>query len=480
MLEVHRVISQLAEQLPLAADLGLDTVPLTATPDESLRVARGKTRIASPPVWFGAIKPSRLLAAPTDSHAAAEKRGQSLSVDATAEPDTDDDDEERKEKSSILRLFENPLVSSRVVSDLLRKFLGTSRSRGHDAAGDELQVGAVRRALAVSSDAWPTPTAIQFTDNGRPAATLGIVGTLHPEWDEFAGRYRPDWCRVISSPLTAATDVSAAGVARDVSAAGVARDDILRRRLARMGLGLRALRARPDGDELDIEALIGMVADTRSGHSPPEHVYVERRKIARDLGVLILLDASGSVTDADPDGHAVHEHQRRAAATLTATLEELGDRVALYAFRSHGRDNVRLLGLKTFNQRFGAAPRARLNRIEPSGYTRLGAAIRGAGELLEAQAGTANRLLLVLSDGLPYDHAYEGRYAEADTRRALGELRSRGVACLCLSLSSGTEPAAVKRAFGSVPHVSAATLDELSPRMGELFRSALDELAVPL
>ena len=56
--------------------------------------------------------------------------------------------------------------------------------------------------------------------------------------------------------------------------------------------------------------------------------------LARNLGVLILLDASGSATDADPDGLSVHDHQRRAAATLAVTLEELGDRVAVYGFRS--------------------------------------------------------------------------------------------------------------------------------------------------
>ena len=173
----------------------------------------------------------------------------------------------------------------------------------------------------------------------------------------------------------------------------------------------------PTATNIDIEALIDLFVDLRSGYSPPEHVYMERRKLARNLGVLILLDASGSATDTDPDGLAVHDHQRRAAATLAVTLEELGDRVAVYAFRSHGRHAVHLPAIKTFGQRFGAVGRARLNQLQPSGYTRLGAGIRGAGEILKTEAGTPNRLLLVLSDGFPYDDGYEGRYAEADARR---------------------------------------------------------------
>jgi nitric oxide reductase activation protein len=295
-----------------------------------------------------------------------------------------------------------------------------------------------------------------------------VGGALHPEWDVHADRYRPEWCRVVDFPLTAAADVSAAGVPRD---------DVLRRRLSRVGLGPKTLRRRADGDELDIDALADLVVDLRCGYTPPEQVYLERRKLQRDLGVLILVDASGSATDTDPDGLAVHDHQRRAAATLALTIEELGARVAVYAFRSHGRHAVHLPMIKAFGQRFGAAGRARLNQLQPSGYTRLGAGIRGAGEILKRDAGTPNRLLLVLSDGFPYDDAYEGGYAEADVRKALEELRADGVACLCLSI--GTTADTLERVFGTAGHAAAPTLAELSPRMDELFLLSLRELAAP-
>jgi nitric oxide reductase NorD protein len=254
---------------------------------------------------------------------------------------------------------------------------------------------------------------------------------------------------------------------------------VLRRRLSRLGLGLKVLRRRPDGDDLDIEALIDLFVDLRSGYSPPEHIYLERRKLARNLGVLILLDASGSATDTDPNGLSVHDHQRRAAATLALTLEELGDRVAVYGFRSHGRFAVHLPAIKPFGQRFSAGSRARLHRLQPAGYTRLGAGIRGAGEILKTEAGTPNRLLVVLSDGFPYDDGYEARYAEADAHKALEELRSDGVACLCLSIGATTPSDALHRVFGSASHANAPTLADLSQRMDELFLASLQELAAP-
>lgn len=470
-LEGHRALAELAERLPLAAAIRPDGQPRTATADQSLEAASGRAHVADPPKWFGVITPWTLRTPPSGPGSTPTDDDLRFDVDPVDQDDDDDDDDgDRSDESKILKLFETPLPSSRALAEFLRKLLGSSRSPGNRAAGAELQVGSVRRAPAVGTNARPLPTRITFSDADTPGAALGVGGSRHPEWDVFGKRYRPEWCRVVDFPLTSTVEVSAADVMRD---------EVLRRRLARIGLGRWTVRARPDGDELDVEALLELSVDQRCGYSPPEHVYLKSRKLARDLGVLIMLDASGSATDANPDGLAVHDQQCIAAATLTATLEELGDRVALYAFRSHGRHAVALPTIKTFDQRFGALARARLNQLEPAGYTRLGAGIRGAADILKRKSGTPNRLLIVLTDGFPYDDGYEGRYAEADTHKALDELRADGVACLCLTIGSAQADRALERVFGSASHASAATLAELSPRMDELFLFALRELAAP-
>lgn len=470
--EGSRVLTEVAARTSLSAALAAGDSARTTTPQESLAVARSRTKIAAPPAWFGRIRPVLLTLSepkrgrPTDSDTSLQTIVSEMSDDEDADADDADDGE-----SKILKLFSAPAFTSRGLSEFLRKLIGNARSGADDTAGGELRSGAMRRSSTAGPESRPMSTPIRFIDDDRPGAAVGIGGALHPEWDVHGGRYRPDWCRVLDFPLD---------VAAEVSPFAVPSDDVLRRRLSRIGLGPRVLRRRPDGDELDIESLVDLFVDLRSGYSPPEKVYTERRMIERNLGVLILLDASGSVTDADVNGLAVHEHQCRAAATLAATLDELGDRVAVYAFRSEGRHAVHLLAIKSFEQRFGSVQLARLNRLQPSGYTRLGAGIRRAGELLKTRAGTPNRLLLVLSDGYPYDHGYEGRYAESDAARALEELRIDGVACLCLSLGVAPEKDALERIFGSVSHACAATLAELSPRMDALFLSALADVSAPL
>ncbi|WP_280418503.1 nitric oxide reductase activation protein NorD [Nocardia carnea] len=473
-LEGRRGLAELARHVPLAAALAPYGEAMTATTGESLTLARGKAVIADPPEWFGVIEPARLLKSGSGPSARATDKDLRAAFDLPDRPEPEDDEEDNDPEgngtSRILKLFENPMVNSERLADLLRKLLGTSRASGDSDAGAQMRAGAVRRGRTAGGDARPLPTPITFVVDGKPGAVTGIGGAWYPEWDVHGNRYRPEWCRVLDFPLT--TDA-------DTSAAAIPHDHVLRRRLARVGLGPKVLRRRPDGDELDIDALLDLVVDIRSGYSRAENIYAETRTSARNLGVLILFDTSGSATDTDPDGLAVHEHHRRAAATLAATLEELGDRVAVYAFRSDSRHAVHLAAIKTFGRRFGAVERARLAQLEPSGYTRLGAGIRGAGRILDTEAGTPYRLLLVLTDALPYDHGYESRYAEADTRKAVDELRAEGIASLCLTIGAATTTDTLERVFGPGGYAEAATLSGLSPQMDELFSAALRELSAP-
>jgi nitric oxide reductase activation protein len=82
-------------------------------------------------------------------------------------------------------------------------------------------------------------------------------------------------------------------------------------------------------------------------------------------------------------------------------------------------------------------------------------------------------LLVLLSDGFAYDHGYEGSYGEADARRALAETRRRGTGCLCLSIGASTDPAALRRVFGTAAHATIPRADQLAGVVGPLFRSAL-------
>ena len=174
------------------------------------------------------------------------KKDLKLQFDPIDMPESEEDDEDEDDDggksgdSKILKLFESPLFNNQSMSDYFRKMFGGKRSEGEGAAGAEMTVRSIRRVQQIGANARPLPTQIQFTDDGKPGAALGVGGALYPEWDVFNNRYKPDWCRVIDFPLT---------VDADVSDAAVVHDDVLRRRLARVGLGPKVLRGRADGDQ---------------------------------------------------------------------------------------------------------------------------------------------------------------------------------------------------------------------------------------
>jgi nitric oxide reductase activation protein len=226
------------------------------------------------------------------------------------------------------------------------------------------------------------------------------------------------------------------------------------------------------GDDIDLDAAIEAEVEGRAGVPPREDVYIDSLRRRRDLSVLVLLDVSGSAGDPSATGAPVHHHQRATAGALTTALHELGDRVALYGFRSQGRSAVHVLPVKQFDDRLDTLVFRRLSHLTPAAYTRLGAAVRHATSLLERHSGTSRRLLVVVSDGFAYDHGYERAYGEQDARRALAEARRRGIGCLCLSVGAATDPVELQRVFGTAAHAVVPRVEQLPAVVGPLFRSA--------
>jgi nitric oxide reductase activation protein len=243
--------------------------------------------------------------------------------------------------------------------------------------------------------------------------------------------------------------------------------------LAAVHLDLTPLRRQPQGDDLDLDAVVDHLVQVVAGTTSHGHVYRDVRRLRRDLGVLVLVDGSGSTGKGRVDGATVTERQLHAAATLVDAFEALGDRVACQVFRSHGRRRVELTTVKGFDGRFDATARARLAAVRPEGFTRLGAAVRHAARVLVERSGSRRWLLVVLSDGFPFDAGYEGDHAEADSSRALAEARRAGVGSLCLSIGAATPDVDLQAVFGSSTYAAGPHLDELGADLGSLVRAAL-------
>jgi nitric oxide reductase NorD protein len=337
---------------------------------------------------------------------------------------------------------------------VLQRMLGMRRSAGHGAGGVELGVLERRSGDRIGgAELQVTPSSL-VTVGGQLAR-----GAAYPEWDCHRSRYREEWC------LVGEFDPQRAG---GLPAPAATPDPALRRELARLGLTWRPHDGEALGDELDLTALVDHRIALAAGAASEPRVYRAERRTAQELGVLVLLDATGSTAEQSA-GRSIFEEQRDLATGLTTTLDQLGVRVANYAFYSRGRGNVRFLRCKSFEERWGSLAQSRLLGITPAGFTRLGAAVRHGTRLVETQAGTQRRLLIVIGDGIAYDDGYEGPYAIADSRRAIDEAAARAVGCVGLS----TRPATDDSAWPSNAHGVAATTSELASVVRDLLGSAL-------
>ncbi|MFC0239419.1 nitric oxide reductase activation protein NorD [Rhodopseudomonas telluris] len=256
----------------------------------------------------------------------------------------------------------------------------------------------------------------QAVEAGRRTA-----GKLYPEWDYKRAAYLPDHCRVVAGPA------SATGEVWHCSDATRALIERVKRQFETLRPRHEVLRAQPDGNDLDLDAVVRARCDLSAGSAGSERLHLAARAQARDLAVTLLVDVSLS-TDAWIDNRRVLDVEKEALMVLAHGLAACGDAHSILTFTSRRRDWVRVETVKAFGEQMGPLVEQRIAALRPGYYTRIGAALRHATAELAAQP-QRKKLVLLLTDGKPNDvDHYEGRFALEDSRKAVQQARRSGVA----------------------------------------------------
>ena len=303
----------------------------------------------------------------------------------------------------------------------------------------------------------------------------GEVAYNYDEWDRELTDHRVGWCRVVekkvkhgNSSFVDDTKERHKGVISSIRY----QFQLMRpENLTRVANEL-------DGEEFDLNAVIDYVIDRRADGQQSERIYTKRLRRRRDVAVSFLLDQSSSTARTigrhplqpyTRPGRRIIEIEKEGLVLMSEALEAVGDVYAINGFTSEGRRNVKFYVVKDFDEKYGDEVKRRIGGINYQNNTRLGAAIRHATAKL-AKQDARTRLLIVLSDGRPYDHDYgDARYAREDTREALRQAKNEGITPFCITIDRESE-AELRDLYGEVGYTIIDDVLSLPERLPGIYR----------
>ncbi|HVF43594.1 MAG TPA: VWA domain-containing protein [Pyrinomonadaceae bacterium] len=375
-----------------------------------------------------------------------EQRGAQSNLDADGEEGEDSSQEERRREQR-----------RRDARELFNAWAAMDAS---DSDGEEMLTGAERWMAGESSE--------QSLEPGEEAFE-------YDEWDRDLSDTRVGWCRVVEKRVRRG-DRTFVELTRS-RYRGVISSIRHQFQLMRPE-STRRVHNELDGDDYDLNALIDYVIDRRADGRQDERVYTKRLRRERDVAVSFLLDQSSSTARTigrhplqpyTHPGRRIIEVEKEGLVLMSEALEAVGDPYSIYGFTSEGRRNVKFYVVKDFDEPYADEVEARIGGINYQNNTRLGAAIRHAAAKLRTQEART-RLLIVLSDGRPYDHDYgDARYAREDTREALARARLDGITPFCITIDRDSETE-LRDLYGEVGYTIIDDVLSLPERLPAIYR----------
>lgn len=303
----------------------------------------------------------------------------------------------------------------------------------------------------------------------------GEVAYNYDEWDRELTDHRLGWCRVVEKKVKhgdgAFVDQTKERHKGVISS--------IRHQFQLMKPeNLTRVANEVDGEEFDLNAVIDYVIDRRADGHQSERIYTKRLRRRRDVAVSFLLDQSSSTARTigrhplqpyTRPGRRIIEIEKEGLVLMSEALEAVGDVYSINGFTSEGRRNVKFYVVKDFDEKYNDEVKRRIGGINYQNNTRLGAAIRHATAKL-AKQDARTRLLIVLSDGRPYDHDYgDARYAREDTREALRHAKNEGITPFCITIDRESE-AELRDLYGEVGYTIIDDVLSLPERLPGIYR----------
>ena len=252
----------------------------------------------------------------------------------------------------------------------------------------------------------------------------------YDEWDVSKNRYKENFCKVYPKTIVK-TDIN---YYKKAIADNTSTLMGLRKMLSSVNNKYQQQKRQRQGEEFDLDALTDLFVDIKSQQTPSEKNYLSKRKKEKDISILLLLDISLS-SDGYANGNRVIDVEKQVSILFGEILNEYNIDFSIDCFYSKTRNHSSYITIKGFDDDWSKA-KFKVGAVEPSGYTRIGSALRHSGALLD-QKSTKNKWVILISDGKPNDYdKYEGNYGINDVKQALRELNERNINSYALAIEA--------------------------------------------
>lgn len=297
----------------------------------------------------------------------------------------------------------------------------------------------------------------------------------YQEWDYHVQLYRPDWATVIERRQPKG-DPDIMDEILDKYKPVATRIRHLIDAMQPQGIVRR--RGFEEGEEIDLNAAVRAFIDIRRGIMPDPRINIRITRHIRDLSVVVLMDLSestnekiGDISEEDEgyeDAASILSLTREATGLLAWAIDSIGDPFAVHGFASDGRHDVQYYRFKDFEKPYDDDAKSRMAGMKGGLSTRMGAALRHAGQHL-LQQQSQRKLVLLITDGEPADiDERDPQYLRHDAKKAVEDLAATGVYTYCLTLDPQADRY-VARIFGENNYSIVDNVERLPERLPDVF-----------
>jgi nitric oxide reductase NorD protein len=338
-------------------------------------------------------------------------------------------DEKQREDATTQHQFEKVETADEFGGNW-RDLDGNDDLKDHENALDELNMKYTVRVDDIAHSVYQTDFVENTTVSESAETDSSGYHILYDEWNYTKRRYKEDFCKVYPKTLLKTN----ASYYKKTIHQNKSTLNGLRKMLTTVNNKLQQQHRQTQGEEFDIDAITDLFVDVHSGHTPSEKVYLSKRKKEKDLSILLLLDISLS-SDGYAAGNRVIDVEKQVSILFGEILNEFNIDFSIDCFYSKTRNHSSYITIKDFDENWDKA-KFKVGAVEPSGYTRIGAALRHSGAMLDKR-NTKNKWVILISDGKPNDYdKYEGKYGVNDVKQALRELNERQINSYALAIEA--------------------------------------------